>query len=122
MPRHLHGDLENITHQLLEDALFATEEAAEAPHCHPGFVGNAANRANSSPLLKSWGAAAAKDESRPLKGVSGHNRQEAAQSSGAQLLDAFLYHNDQIGEMPGSIRPGKQVVSRGESPFSRKTP
>ena len=35
----------------------------------------------------------------------------------AELLDAFLYHNYQIGDLPGTTRLGKQVVSWGESTF-----
>ncbi|MCY1332883.1 hypothetical protein D9M69_185860 [compost metagenome] len=33
------------------------------------------------------------------------------------MLDAFVYHNYDIGGMPGSVRLGKQVVSWGESTF-----
>lgn len=44
-------------------------------------------------------------------------RRTAAKSHGAMLLDAFIYHNYSIGEMPGSVRLGRQVVSWGESTF-----
>jgi len=33
------------------------------------------------------------------------------------LLDAFVYHSYIIGELPGTVRVGKQVVSLGESTF-----
>lgn len=66
---------------------------------------------------KYWYDFELKDEGRAFKDISDHNRKEGAKSSGAQLLDAFLYHNYQIGEMPGSVRLGKQVVSWGESTF-----
>ncbi len=37
--------------------------------------------------------------------------------SDARLLDAFLYYDFDIGEKPGTIRLGRQVVSWGESTF-----
>ncbi|MCZ7019367.1 DUF1302 domain-containing protein, partial [Salmonella enterica] len=40
-----------------------------------------------------------------------------ARSSGYELLDAFVYHNYSIGDLPGNVRVGKQVVSWGESTF-----
>jgi hypothetical protein len=58
-----------------------------------------------------------KDEHRLLYDIDDHNRKEAAQASGAQILDAFIYHNYSIGSLPGSVRVGKQVVSWGESTF-----
>ncbi|MEK1940541.1 MAG: DUF1302 domain-containing protein, partial [Pseudomonas sp.] len=33
------------------------------------------------------------------------------------ILDAFVYHNYSINDLPGSVRLGKQVVSWGESTF-----
>ncbi|MBB2494452.1 DUF1302 domain-containing protein [Aquipseudomonas ullengensis] len=66
---------------------------------------------------KYWYDFELKDESRLFKDIDDHNRKEAAQASGAQILDAFVYHNYQIAEMPGSVRVGKQVVSWGESTF-----
>ncbi|MBC9249743.1 adhesin [Pseudomonas alcaligenes] len=66
---------------------------------------------------KYWYDFELKDESRLFKDIDEHNRKEAAQSSGAQLLDAFVYHNYQLGELPGTTRLGKQVVSWGESTF-----
>ncbi|EQM66385.1 hypothetical protein L682_26340 [Aquipseudomonas alcaligenes OT 69] len=66
---------------------------------------------------KYWYDFELKDESRLFKDIDDHNRKEGAQSSGAQILDAFVYHNYAIADMPGSVRLGKQVVSWGESTF-----
>ncbi len=66
---------------------------------------------------KYWYDFELKDESRMLYDISDSNRKEGAQSAGAQILDAFIYHNYAIGEQPGSVRLGKQVVSWGESTF-----
>ncbi|MDD0975169.1 DUF1302 domain-containing protein [Pseudomonas fontis] len=66
---------------------------------------------------KYWYDFELKDESRPFKDISDSNRKEGAKSSGAQILDAFVYHNYSIADLPGSVRLGKQVVSWGESTF-----
>ncbi|MBD9415344.1 DUF1302 domain-containing protein [Pseudomonas sp. PDM16] len=66
---------------------------------------------------KYWYDFELKDESRPWKDISDSNRKEGAQSSGAQLLDAFVYHNYEIANQPGSARLGRQVISWGESTF-----
>ncbi|MDD2051878.1 DUF1302 domain-containing protein [Pseudomonas putida] len=66
---------------------------------------------------KYWYDFELKDESRPFKDISDHNRKEGAKSSGGQILDAFVYHNYSIADQPGSVRFGKQVVSWGESTF-----
>ncbi|ARU89515.1 DUF1302 domain-containing protein [Pseudomonas sp. M30-35] len=66
---------------------------------------------------KYWYDFETKDESRQFYDIDDHNRKEAAQSSGAEILDAFIYHNYAIGDLPGSVRAGKQVVSWGESTF-----
>ncbi len=66
---------------------------------------------------KYWYDFELKDEHRLFKDIDDHNRKEGAQSSGAQILDAFAYHNYQIADQPGSVRLGKQVVSWGESTF-----
>ncbi|RJG10874.1 DUF1302 domain-containing protein [Pseudomonas cavernicola] len=66
---------------------------------------------------KYWYDFELKDESRPFKDIDDSGRKEGAKSSGAQLLDAFVYHNYQIADQPGSVRLGKQVVSWGESTF-----
>ena len=66
---------------------------------------------------KYWYDFELKDESRLFKDISDSNRKEGAQSSGAEILDAFIYHNYAIGNMPGSVRFGKQVVNWGEITF-----
>ncbi|MEE1922426.1 DUF1302 domain-containing protein [Pseudomonas sp. 148P] len=66
---------------------------------------------------KYWYDFELKDESREFKDISDSNRKEGAQSSGGQILDAFIYHNYSIADQPGSVRLGKQVVSWGESTF-----
>ena len=66
---------------------------------------------------KYWYDFELKDEDRPHKDISDSNRKTAAQSSGAEILDAFAYYNYSIGDLPGSVRLGKQVVSWGESTF-----
>src|SRR5690606_14390499 len=66
---------------------------------------------------KYWYDFELKDEHRLFKDIDDSNRKTAAQASGAEILDAFVYHNYSIGEMPGSVRVGKQVVSWGESTF-----
>jgi hypothetical protein len=66
---------------------------------------------------KYWYDFELKDEGREFKDISDSNRKEGAKSSGGQLLDAFVYHNYSIGDEPGSVRLGKQVVSWGESTF-----
>lgn len=66
---------------------------------------------------KYWYDFELKDESRLFKDISDSNRKEAAQSSGAEILDAFLYHNYYLGDLPGTVRVGRQVVSWGESTF-----
>ncbi|MGE8065241.1 DUF1302 domain-containing protein [Pseudomonas sp. NPDC089569] len=49
--------------------------------------------------------------------ISDKGRDEAARSKGAMFLDSFVYHNYNLGERPGNVRLGKQVVSWGESTF-----
>ncbi|MBC9249734.1 adhesin [Pseudomonas alcaligenes] len=66
---------------------------------------------------KYWYDFELKDENREFKDIDDHNRKEGAQASGAQILDAFVYHNYDIADQPGSVRLGKQVVSWGESTF-----
>jgi hypothetical protein len=66
---------------------------------------------------KYWYDFELKDEQRLFKDIDDHNRKQGAQASGAQLLDAFVYHNYSIADEPGSVRLGKQVVSWGESTF-----
>lgn len=66
---------------------------------------------------KYWYDFELKDEGRQFKDIDDSNRKEGAQASGGEILDAFIYHNYAIGNQPGSVRLGKQVVSWGESTF-----
>ncbi|PQZ86902.1 MULTISPECIES: DUF1302 domain-containing protein [Pseudomonas] len=66
---------------------------------------------------KYWYDFELQDEDREFKPISNRNRKEGAKSSGAQILDAFVYHNYSLGDLPGTVRAGKQVVSWGESTF-----
>ncbi|MCF6783891.1 DUF1302 domain-containing protein [Stutzerimonas stutzeri] len=66
---------------------------------------------------KYWYDFELKDESRLFKDISDEGRKQAAKASGAEILDAFLYHNYSISDLPGTVRVGKQVVSWGESTF-----
>jgi len=66
---------------------------------------------------KYWYDFELKDENREFKDISDSNRKEGAKSSGGQILDAFIYHNYSLGDLPGTVRFGKQVVSWGESTF-----
>ncbi|MBV2132646.1 DUF1302 domain-containing protein [Pseudomonas sp. MAP12] len=62
-----------------------------------------------------WYDVELQDEGRPFKDLDDHGRRAGAQAAGAQLLDAFVYRNYRLGERPGSVRLGQQVVSWGES-------
>ena len=66
---------------------------------------------------KYWYDAELHDNSRPHKDISNKGRKEGAKTRGAELLDAFVYHNYSILDQPGTVRLGKQVVSWGESTF-----
>lgn len=66
---------------------------------------------------KYWYDFELKDEHRLLYDIDDSGRDNAAQASGFELLDAFVYHNYLLGDLPGSVRVGKQVVSWGESTF-----
>ncbi|WP_150306258.1 DUF1302 domain-containing protein [Pseudomonas saliphila] len=58
-----------------------------------------------------------KDGSQRFYDISDSGRHPLQQGSGVQLLDAFVYHNYSIGNNPGNVRLGRQVVSWGESTF-----
>ncbi len=66
---------------------------------------------------KYWYDFELKDEHRLLYDIRDDNRKRGAQSSGVELLDAFVYHNYEVADLPGSVRVGKQVVSWGGSLF-----
>ncbi|MCP1647935.1 DUF1302 domain-containing protein [Pseudomonas nitroreducens] len=66
---------------------------------------------------KYWYDFVLKDEDLRYKNISDSGREEAAKSAGAEFLDAFVYHNYEIHELPGVVKLGKQVVNWGESTF-----
>jgi hypothetical protein len=69
---------------------------------------------------KYWYDFELKDENRRFKDIEESGRDPMAKSSGAQFLDAFLYHNYVLmDDLPGTVRIGKQVVNWGESTFIR---
>lgn len=54
------------------------------------------------------------DEARPFAAIDDHGRERGAQSAGAELLEAFAWHNHTIGEQPGRLRIGRQMLHWGE--------
>ncbi|MNZ55313.1 hypothetical protein D3C78_732370 [compost metagenome] len=66
---------------------------------------------------KYWYDFELKDEHRLFYDIDDSGREDMAKSSGAEFLDAFVYYNYNLGELPGNVRLGKQVVSWGESTF-----
>ncbi|HBO3116997.1 TPA: DUF1302 domain-containing protein [Pseudomonas aeruginosa] len=66
---------------------------------------------------KYWYDIALEDDDTNFKPIEDNGRKTAAKGKGAELLDAFVYHNYLIGDLPGTVRLGKQVVSWGESTF-----
>ncbi|GGJ82899.1 DUF1302 domain-containing protein [Pseudomonas matsuisoli] len=66
---------------------------------------------------KYWYDFEQKDESRRFADIDDRGRQRLAQASGVALLDAYVYHNYQWRDQPGSVRLGKQVLNWGEGMF-----
>lgn len=66
---------------------------------------------------KYWYDFETKDGSQRFYDISDSGRKPLVKGSGVALLDAFVYHNYAIGNNPGNIRLGRQVVSWGESTF-----
>lgn len=66
---------------------------------------------------KYWYDFETKDGSQRFYDIDDSGRKPLVKSSGVALLDAFVYHNYFIGNNPGNIRLGRQVVSWGESTF-----
>src|SRR5690554_3238888 len=58
-----------------------------------------------------------KDGSQRFYDISDSGRHPLQKGAGVQLLDAFVYHNYFIGQNPGNVRLGRQVVSWGEGVF-----
>jgi hypothetical protein len=66
---------------------------------------------------KYWYDFETKDGSQRFYDIDDSGRNPLVKSSGVALLDAFVYHNYFIGNNPGNVRLGRQVVSWGESTF-----
>ncbi|MGM8933963.1 DUF1302 domain-containing protein [Pseudomonas neustonica] len=66
---------------------------------------------------KYWYDFETKDGSQRFYDIDDSSRDPLQKGSGATLLDAFVYHNYFIGNNPGNVRLGRQVVSWGESTF-----
>ena len=66
---------------------------------------------------KYWYDFETKDRGQRFYAIDDDGRDPLQKSSGVALLDAFVYHNYFIGQNPGNIRLGRQVVSWGESLF-----
>ncbi|MEH6490967.1 DUF1302 domain-containing protein [Halopseudomonas sp.] len=66
---------------------------------------------------KYWYDFETKDGSPDFYDIDDSGRDPLVKGSGVALLDAFVYHNYFIGNNPGNVRLGRQVVSWGESTF-----
>ncbi|MEH6540156.1 DUF1302 domain-containing protein [Halopseudomonas sp.] len=66
---------------------------------------------------KYWYDFETKDGHQSFYDIDDSSRDPLQKASGVALLDAFIYHNYFIGNNPGNIRLGRQVVSWGESTF-----
>ncbi|GGE38012.1 hypothetical protein GCM10007421_09810 [Halopseudomonas oceani] len=66
---------------------------------------------------KYWYDFETKDGSQEFYDIDDSGRPPLVKGAGVALLDAFVYHNYFIGNNPGNVRLGRQVVSWGESTF-----
>ena len=66
---------------------------------------------------KYWYDFETKDGSQRFYDIDDSGRAPLVKGAGTALLDAFVYHNYTIGNNPGNVRLGRQVVSWGESTF-----
>ena len=66
---------------------------------------------------KYWYDFETKDGGQSFYDIDDSGRPPLVKGAGVALLDAFVYHNYFIGNNPGNIRLGRQVVSWGESTF-----
>ena len=66
---------------------------------------------------KYWYDFETKDGSQRFYDIDDSGRSPLTKAAGVALLDAFVYHNYFIGNNPGNVRLGRQVVSWGESTF-----
>lgn len=58
-----------------------------------------------------------KDDSRRFKAIDDGGRAQSSKASGGELLDAYVWHNYQWGEQPGTVRVGRQVLDWGQAEF-----
>src|SRR5690554_4364055 len=74
---------------------------------------------NSGAFLRGnyWCDFETKDGSQRFYDIDDSGRHPLQKGAGVQLLDAFVYHNYFIGQNPGNVRLGRQVVSWGEGVF-----
>ncbi|WP_321347838.1 DUF1302 domain-containing protein [Halopseudomonas oceani] len=66
---------------------------------------------------KYWYDFETKDGDQEYYNIDDSGRPPLVKGAGVALLDAFVYHNYFIGNNPGNVRLGRQVVSWGESTF-----
>jgi hypothetical protein len=66
---------------------------------------------------KYWYDFETKDGSQRFYDIDDSGRSPLVKGAGVALLDAFVYHNYFIGNNPGNVRLGRQVISWGESTF-----
>ncbi|GGE37996.1 hypothetical protein GCM10007421_09780 [Halopseudomonas oceani] len=66
---------------------------------------------------KYWYDFETKDGHQSFYDIDDSGRDPLQKGAGVALLDAFVYHNYFIGNNPGNVRLGRQVVSWGESTF-----
>lgn len=66
---------------------------------------------------KYWYDFTVKDGSPGFYDIDDSGRKPLQKGGGVYLLDAFVYQDYNLGENPGSVRLGRQVVSWGESTF-----
>tara|TARA_B100001059_G_C17794777_1_gene562365 strand:+ start:29 stop:1846 length:1818 start_codon:yes stop_codon:yes gene_type:complete len=70
---------------------------------------------------KYWYDFETKDGSQRFYNIDDSGRNPLQKGAGVALLDAFVYHNYFIGNNPGNVRLGRQVVSWGESTFIKNS-
>lgn len=74
---------------------------------------------NSGAYLKGryWYDFELKDDSRRFKAIDDGGRAQSSKASGGELLDAYVWHNYQLGDEPGTLRVGRQVLGWGQAEF-----
>ena len=64
-----------------------------------------------------WYDFALQDDDLPFRPVSNSGRQQSAQSSGGEWLEAFAYQRYALAQQPGEVRVGRQMLNWGEGLF-----